>query len=185
LILNIKSEYQSAKKLANYLADEKKEQLIQLIAEYKEEEVRIAKAKLRIEEVEDFMKNKCEIIHVSDKQKLFISELAINNKPPFHTRKNNFNDALIIRNLCEYIQATNHYLRDLLYVSNNPDDFIDKTTGKIHSDLLAGLSVKLTSVTDLGHALKIAPSIVSEMDEQLEDEIDNWIQYQIDLKRGK
>jgi len=146
---------------------------------------RIQKAEQRVEEVEHFMRNECIKTPVTTEQKLFISELAINNKPPFQNRKNNYNDALIIRSLCEYIQKNNYVLRDFLYVSNNPEDFMDKTTKKIHADLLAGLYVKLTSVTDLGHALKIAPDLVDEMDEQLEHDLDSYYMEQFDIERGK
>ena len=110
----------------------------------------------------------------------------MNNKPPFQNRKNNFNDALILRSIAEYLQKNNYVLHDLIYVSNNPDDFMDKSTKKICPDLMTGLeTIRVTNLTEPGRALKLAPGLVDEVDEWLETKLDNEAMYQLDIMRGK
>ena len=185
LTASIKNEYKSALNLSNYLQGDTKDEYLKAISVYKDEASRIKKAEQRVEEVEAFMKS-CTLIDTTEEQKLFISELAINNKPPFQNKKNNFNDALIFRNVCEYVESAFPLLYDLIYVSNNPDDFIDKTTKEVHADLLTDLKpVRLKNVTELGEALKLAPELIDDFDEWLDMQLDNEAMYQLDLMRGK
>jgi len=185
LTTSIKNEYKSALSLANYLEDPVKTEYLKTISEYKEETNRVQKAEKRVEEIEAFMKS-CEIINVTENQKLFISNLAINKKPPFQNNKNNFNDALIIRNISEFVTNSFPSLYDLIYVSNNPDDFIDKKTKEIHQDLFEGLQeIRLKNVTELGEALKLAPELIEDFDDWLEYQLDREAEYQFDLMRGK
>lgn len=173
LIQSIKNEYNSAINLSNYLHEKEKETFLNSISQYKDEKNRITKAENRVSEIENFM-NTCTIIKTSDKQKLFISELAIQKKHPFQNNKNNFNDALILRNICEFAQNQIPKKYDLIYVSNNPDDFTDKTTGDIYPDLFKGLGpIRLKSVTQLGEALNLAPELI--------DDIDDWIDYHVEM----
>jgi len=185
LTSTIKNEYKAALNLSNYLEGEAKEIYLQTIAEYKEEQNRIGKAEKRVEEVEQFM-NSCTIIETTEKQKLFISELAINKSIPFQNNKNNYNDALILRNICEFVESEYPQLYDLIYVSNNPDDFIDKTTQEVHEGLFENLNpIRLKNVTELGEALKLAPELIEDFDEWLEIQLDNQAMYELDIIRGK
>lgn len=182
---SIKNEYKSAKNLSNYLDGKSKEEYLKTISEYKEERNRIQRSKTRVEEIESFMKN-CEIINVTDKQKLFISNLAINKLPPFQNNKNNYNDALILRNICEYVKNEVPFLYDLIYVSNNPDDFTDKDTKKVHNTLLEGLNpIRLRNVTQLGEALELAPELMEDFDAWLEDQLEREAERHLDFIRGK
>ena len=182
---NIKNEYKSALNLANYLTAESKEKYLQIISEYKTENIRIKKANERVAEIEIFM-NSCTIINTTETQKLFIAELASNKKPPFQNNKNNFNDALILRNICEFVDSEFPLLYDLIYVSNNPDDFIDKETKEVYGDLFADLKpIRLKNVTELGEALKLAPELIEDFDIWLEQQLDNEAMYQLDIMRGK
>jgi len=182
---SIKNEYKSALKLANYLNGEAKENYLQTIAEYKDEAARIAKAEQRVNEIEEFM-NTCTKIETTVKQKLFIANLAVQKIPPFQNNKNNFNDALIIRNICQHVDVNFPMKYDLIYVSNNPTDFIDKETNEIYECLFEGLNpIRLLNVTELGQALNIAPELMDDFDEWLEIQLDNEAMYQLDLMRGK
>lgn len=182
---NIKNEYKSALNLSNYLQGEKRVKYLQTISEYKDEVNRIKKAEQRVEEVEAFMKS-CTIIETTEAQKLFIAELSINKKPPFQNNKNNFNDALILRNICEFVENEVPALYDLIYVSNNPDDFIDKQTKKVHQDIFKDLKpIRLKNVTELGEALKLAPELIEDFDEWLEIQLDNQAMFELDIMRGK
>ena len=182
---NIKNEYKSALNLSNYLQGEVKTNYLQTIAEYKDEANRIKKAEKRVDEVETFMKS-CKIIETTEAQKLFISELVINKKPPFQNNKNNFNDALILRNICEYVKVEYPALYDLIYVSNNPDDFIIKGTNEVYQDIFKDLKpIRLKNVTELGEALKLAPELIEDFDEWLNIQLDNQAMYELDIMRGK
>lgn len=180
---NIKNEFNSAFKLSNYLSGEIKETYIKTIFEYKDEKFRIEKAEARVEEVETFMKS-CTIIKVSDEQKLFISDLAIYKLPPMHSSKNNFNDALIVKNICEFVGNEMPFLYDLIYVSNNPNDFIDVTTKTVYESI--GIPpIRLKNVTELGEALNLAPEYCEDFDGWLDQKLDDEAMYQLDIMRGK
>lgn len=182
---SIKIEYKSALNLSHYLQGDNKINYLKNISEYKDEANRIKKAEARVKEIEDFM-NTCTIIEATESQKVFISELAINKLPPFQNNKNNFNDALIFRNICEYVESEFPNLYDIIYVSNNPDDFIDKSTKQVHQDLVVGLnSAGIKNVTQLGEALEIAPENMIDIDEWIETQLDNEAMYQLDIIRGK
>jgi hypothetical protein len=142
-------------------------------------------AEARVQEIEAFMKS-CEVIDTTDKQMLLIAKLASNKKPPFQNNKNNFNDALILRNICEYIERTLPQLYDLIFVSNNPADFTDPDTKEVYSDLIEDLNpIRLKSVSELGEALKLAPELIADFDEWLDIQLDNQAMYELDLRRGK
>ena len=185
LIDNIKREYKSELNLSRYLSTEERDSFIQTLSFYKEEKNRIKKAEERVEEIESFM-NSCTIIETTQEQKLFISNLAIEKLPPFQNNKNYFNDSLIVRNIAEYVKSEFPFQYDLIYVSNNPNDFIDKQTKEIYPDLLKGLEhVRIKNVTELGEALKLAPEVVEDFDAWLEQQLDDQAMYELDIRRGK
>ena len=182
---SIKNEYNAAKNLANYFKGVKKTEYLATISEYKEENTRIEKATNRVREIENFMNN-CEIINVTSEQKLFISELAINKKPPFQNNKNNFNDALIIRNIFEHVKNEIPFQYDLIFASKNPKDFIDKDTGEVYETLLENSNpIRLKNVTELAEALKLAPELIDDFDDWLDYQLDMEAQMQLDIMRGK
>lgn len=185
LVDNIKREYRSAKNLASYLPSDAKNAFLKSISEYQEEKNRIKMAENRVKEVETFM-HSCSMFKVTNDQKLFVSELAINKVPPFQNNKNNFNDALIIRNVSEGIKQTDYNKYDLIFVSNNPDDFIDKSSKQPYPELFKGLeNIKLKTVTELGEALKLAPELFDGFDEWVESQIEAEALSAWEISRGK
>ncbi|WP_203296808.1 PIN domain-containing protein [Luteirhabdus pelagi] len=185
LVESIKSEYKSAIKLASHMDEPSKTEFLLSLTDYKDEEKRIEKAEKKVQEVEDFMTT-CKIIKVTAEQKLFVSNLAIDKKPPFENNKNNFNDALIIRNICQDANSTFPSRYDLIYVSNNPEDFIDKKTNEVYSSLMDGMNpIRLKTVTELGLALKLAPELIEDFDDWLESELQWQAELESDIRRGK
>jgi predicted nucleic acid-binding protein len=181
----IKSEYTTAINLANYLEIQEKKDFLKIITTYKSEAERITKATQKVTEVEDFIKS-CTIINVTEAQKLFVANLAIEKVPPFQNNKNNFNDALIFRNVCEYSSNQIPWLYDLIYVSNNPDDFIDRKTSEVHKELFEDLkSIRLKNVTQLGEALNLAPEFMEDFDDWLEDQLEQKAYMDWEISRGK
>ena len=185
LSTSIKDEYSSALKLVHYLSDDIKEEYLGIISGYNIEERRIEMAKKRVNEIESFM-NSCTFIKTTEDQKLYVSNLAIDKKPPFQNNKNNFNDALIIRNICENTDVNIPMKYDLIYVSNNMSDFIDDNTNKIYETLTEGInSISIKNVTELGHALHLAPELMENFDDWIDAQIDNQAMDYLDLIRGK
>ena len=185
LVESIKSEYKSAIRLASHMDEPSKTKFLETLSEYKDEEKRIEKAEKKVQEVEDFMTS-CKILEVTEEQKLFVSNLAIDKKPPFENNKNNFNDALIIRNICQDANSTFPSRYDLIYVSNNPQDFIDKETKEVHSSLMDAMNpIRLKTVTELGLALKLAPELIEDFDDWLDSQLQWQAELEFDMKRGK
>lgn len=182
---NIRQEYKAAKNLLNYIPITQKSDFERLLLEYKDELQRIVKSTKRVEDVEKFMLE-CVQISTSVSQKLHIANLAIDKLPPFQNNKNNFNDALIIRNVCEYVNNETPFEWNLIYVSNNPDDFIDKNSKNIFDGLVSDLDrVNIKNVVELGEALKMAPEYITDFEEWLEIQLDNQSMYELDILRGK
>ena len=128
----------------------------------------------------------CQIINVTDAQKLFISDLAINKKPPFQNNKNNFNDALILRNILEFVKNEIPFQYDLIFASKNPSDFIDTETGVVYETLLEKLNpIRLKSVTELAEALELAPELIEDFDNWLHYQLEMEAERQFDIMRGK
>ena len=185
LTTTIKAEYNSALKLKEYLPKEEQSRLVEILSSYNDETTRIKMAKDKVQAIEYFMKS-CTIVETTDEQKLYIANLAIAKLPPFQNNKNNFNDSLVIRNIAEYINNTFEVEPDLLYVSNNPNDFINKKTGDIYSELLKDLEhIRIKNVSELGEALKLAPEFIDSLDSWLEMQLDNEAMHQLDIMRGK
>ncbi len=182
---SIKNEFKSAQNLSNYLVGKAKSDYLNSISEYKVEKNRIEKAETRIQEIEIFMQS-CQIIKVTDEQKLFISNLAIEKQPPFQNNKNNFNDALILRNICEFVENETPFKFDLIFVSKNPNDFTAKTTNDVYESLLEGLKpIRLKSVTQLGEALELAPELIEDINSWVDHHLTMEAQFKLDIIKGK
>ena len=190
---SIKQEYISAMRLSAFIEnDEERQKYTEILSHYKKEEERLQHAKMGVKKVERLLQ-KCTNIVASESQKLYIANLAINKKPPFSNNKNNFNDALIIRNIAETITrriinegSALPYKYDLIYVSNNLKDFIDSETNEIYTELLEGCErLRIISIKDLTHALKIRDELIDDFDEWLEQMIEMHAELEAEIMRGK
>lgn len=193
---SIKSEANCAKKISEYITcQEDKQKYLDIILSYKDEINRIQAATDKIDMVENLLK-KCICTNITEQQINHISHLAIDSLPPMQDKKNNFNDALIVRNLVEYIcsivkeqgSATpNKY--DFIFVSNNPDDFIDKKTGAIYPEIVDGIeladTITIANVKELGQALNIRTDLIDDFDDWLEWMIEMQAEYEYEVMRGK
>lgn len=186
LLASITHEYKSAKNLTKFLDDEKKAEYLKFLETLNTEEKRLEKAKCRIQEVESLLLSSKKI-EITDTQKLFISNLAISKKGPFANNKNNFNDALILRNFVEHCQNAEYpYKYDLIYVSNNPQDFCVDGNEVIHPEIIDGFEkLRLKNVTQLGQAFHLSNELIDDLDDWLEYQIQSWADNQYDISRGK
>lgn len=190
---SIKQEYISAMRIEPFIENgEDRRKYIEILSHYKEEEKRIHQAKMQVEKVERLLM-KCTNTLVSKSQKLFVANLAIHKQPPFSKNKNNFNDALIVRNIAETITkriinegAPLPYKYDLIYVSNNLKDFIDSKTHEIYTELLEGCEgLRIISIQDLTHALKIRDELIDDFDEWVEHMVEMHAELEAEIMRGK
>lgn len=189
---NIKNEYFAALNLTGYIPDaEKREQFSALLSEYRKEASRLESATNRVEEVEQFM-NSCIHVNVTDEQKLYIANMAMEKQPPFENNKNNFNDALLVRNFAQYMTERIIYegsalpqKYDIIYVSNNQKDFTD-AEGNIYPAIIAGCdNVRFCTVKDLAKAIHEKDELIEDFDDWLEAALDNWMALEVEIAMGK
>lgn len=193
LVTLIREQYQKAKDLCSFVQDEEKKQTINdLLTLYNAEDERIKEAHAAVARVEALM-SKCIKIKVTPEQKLYVAEMAIHGIPPMANHKNNFNDALIVRNLAEYVHnciihegsaLPNKY--DLIYVSKNLKDFVSEDTKEVYPKILEGFEqVRLVPFHELRQALFQATELIDDFDEWLEWQLEMQAEYEFDLRRGK
>lgn len=117
--------------------------------------------------VEYFLKNECTIIETTKEIKLKMFDLSVNNKAPFHNKKNNIADATILFSADEFLQDM-LYSEDssAIFVSNNFTDFTDsKNKEKFHPEIVAQLhspDIKYQRV--LPAALQVSKEILLEIE---------------------
>lgn len=136
----------------------------------------------RMERVKTLM-HSCVNTPITDAQKLYVADLAIEKKGPFLRNKNNFDDALILRSFSEYVESKNDIYNEFIFVTDNEQDFIDSSTGRIYSEIITGINVSVKNVKDLVGALKLLPGV--RENEQLDYEIDAWIEWQAEIAMGR
>lgn len=122
---------------------------------------------LHIKEVESFIKNNCVQIEISEKIKLQIFELSINNDVPFHNNKNNVGDAAILLSAVDYLRKKeNKESFKAFFVSNNIQEYTDgKNVGNFHpelSKLIGDLNIEYHRI--IPSALKVSEKIIADME---------------------
>lgn len=199
---SIKGELKNARRIASFLPQPEDETFCRILDTYKDEHKRIAIVEERLKRIEDIMENYCHNVPVTTEQILHIANLAIEAKQPFHNKKNLFNDALIIRNLCQFVSTQTYWTGnamprkyDFIFVSNNPSDFINQQTGDIYQSITEGIerNYRIANVVELGQALNMSQELIDgfeewynqHIDEFIEAQIENEAQRQLDIMRGK
>jgi|AntRauTorckE6833_2_1112554.scaffolds.fasta_scaffold00228_3 hypothetical protein len=183
----IQGTFKSAKKSFEYYSEEKQEKFDELISDFFEsKEELIENAKLQVERTDELLLS-CEKTPISDEMKLQIIDWALEKRAPFHSKNNSVGDALILLSSVNYLKEQTIGITDSIFVSFNHTDFSKKENkDEIHEDLAALLdeaNVKFTR--HIGEALELAPEMNKEIAEYLDYMIDDWIQTQIDIQRGK
>lgn len=183
VIDEIKTEYRHAKQLSEFIQDSHdRNAFLELLAFCKDENTRCQAAENRIGEVESFM-NDCTEITVTDPQILSVAQLAIEKQPPMQNNKNNFNDALILKNYYQYVEekvrkegcaVPSKY--DFIYFSNNAKDFINPQTGDVYKTIIQiQPSIRTYISKDIAEFARVL-----KMSSELIDDFDDWIQNQIE-----
>lgn len=190
----IKGELKSAMRIAAFLPQAEKESFCKILETYKDEENRIAIVEERLKRIEEVMENYCHDVPITQEQVLHIANLAIDAKHPFHNKKNQFNDALIVRSLCQFVSTQTSSTGnatpkkyDFIFVSNNPSDFIDKQTKNIYSSITEGIerNYSIANAAELGQALNMSQELIDDWDEMIEAWLDYEAHRQLDIMRGK
>ena len=180
---SIKSYAKSAINIANYLPEEEKEKLNNILEKYRDiesEQLKIAKSHFK--RVENLF-NKSQIFKIENELKLKIIERGINKLAPFHNSKNNISDALIYFGAIDFVQSSWIIANEIIFVSQNTKEFSDPNNiNEIHPDLK---TERVYYSTNLASALKMRKEIIDEFDENNEAKFEAWIDIQIDESRGK
>jgi predicted nucleic acid-binding protein len=183
---NIKSAYQSAKKLEDFLQG--KEQKVyhdSLTSAFSQEQSQIDLATKRVEETEKML-NACQISPITDEMKLTVAGWALDKRAPFKKKANSVGDALILLSSIEHCKVSTIGTTDSIFVSFNHDDYTDgKDIDKIHDelgDLMA--EANMTFTRNIGEALQMAPKLIEAIDDYIEWQIErNAEDYDFALNR--
>lgn len=180
---SIKDYSKSAMNISNYLPAKEKNELINILGKYRDnEKEQIKLAEKHFDRVEKLMNSSPKYI-INDKLKLKIIEKGIKKEAPFHNSKNNINDALIYFGAIEYVQENYIIANDLIFVTQNKNEFSDPNDWRlIHPELKAS-SVHYS--TNLADALKMRKEEIYELDEYNEYKFEMWVDLQTDIMRGK
>lgn len=155
----------------------------------------------RYNTVDDLIKNKSINVPITEEHKLKVIDLALNQKAPFHRKKNSVADALILLSSVDYIKENGinnvNYNRidvsDSVFISYNSDDFSKDIKGafknEIHPDLKPYLdSVGMTYERNFGRILNLTSELMTIIDEYMEyveSRIIEQMEWENEIKRGK
>lgn len=193
IIKRIKSEASSARRLLNYLSQEKKDILQDALTEYQEREVeQIEAANSIIAKVDSIIKEKSIMVEITTEDKLQTVNVALAKKAPFHNKENSVADALILFSTINYIKRLpkDEEFFGSYFVSINPDDYSISTQehekNQIHSELKPYLDeIEMKYSTDLKDALSISDELNQQYLIYIEDLIDAHIEWEAEIMRGK
>lgn len=178
---SILGKLKNIKDLSNFITDEKKDTIKDIIS-IKDEIVENAKKRSAemIEKIE-FIFNypTTKIILINDQVKLQAIEWGLEKKAPFH-RKSSMSDALIILGAANYIKA--HNLYQSLFITSNIKDFSsEKNKKQIHDDLLeiTTKNVNIDYYTNIGEALNEIENNVISIDviAKIENKVNQMLCY--------
>jgi len=172
-----------ALKLSEYIIDdEEKEQMVKSIetSSLKAYEEKKKQTTSDFDAVEELL-HSCDSFDTEVEDKLYVANLAIEKKKPFDGGKNNFNDALLARSFCKYAAHQKWYLGDvtpmkydLVYVSNNPKDFIDSNTNNIISEITDDIKIPISII----NTKQIAKAL--NLSKELIDDYESWVDYMVE-----
>ena len=128
----------------------------------------ILKNNHHIQNVEDFLHNKCIKTEISESLKVLIFELSIKNEPPFHNKKNNVGDAAILLSSVNYLKENDSvWGNPAIFISNNIEEYTDgENLTEFHPHLrtlTSPVDIKFERV--LPSALNISKKVIVQMKE--------------------
>ncbi|MFH5883996.1 PIN domain-containing protein [Halalkalibaculum sp. DA3122] len=146
----------------------------------------IETAKQQVEETEKLIKE-CDVTPITDEMKIKAAEWALQKQAPFIKNKNSVADAIIILSSAQYLREKSIGITDSIFVSYNHEEFSSKEDkDKIHPDLEDLLKeANMTFTRHLGKALRLPDKMLKEIDEYIEYRVQDWIETQAEIARGK
>jgi predicted nucleic acid-binding protein len=186
----------SSKFLRKCLPEDDKRVYDDLIAKFKlSESEALAQVDTRISRIDDIVKNRSTKTEINDQIKIEVISLALEKKAPFHNKKNNTADAIILLSTLKFLTDDQMGLEtpNAIFVTNNIEDFSEGNQGesanRLHPDILE-LKGKyhLTFKRNAGEVLALAPKYIEEINrfwEYLDDRIIQEMEWQAEIMRGK
>ncbi len=198
----LKKQINIAKELTSTLESSDADDYKRLIGKISEEKPKfLATIEDRFDVVDNLIKNKSINVPIKEEHKLKVVDMALDQKAPFHRKKNSIADALILLSSIDYIKNNGlnavDYNRvdvsDSIFVSYNSDDFSKNIKGPdkevIHPDLKPLLdSVGMTYERNFGKILNLSSRLKKEVDsyiEYIESRIIEQMQWEREVMKGK
>jgi len=193
---SIRNQAIAAEEISDYLEGTEQDTFQNIIRNYKvKEESRIDAATQRVKAIEDIFYKHAIVTPIDDRMRLRTIELALAQKAPFTKNKNSVGDALILLSSVEYLrehglvsQGSLKNLSEAIFVTFNHTEFAasGQEKDKIHPDLeFLFNSVGMKYIRNIGQILDLAPQMIAKIDEYIEYAVDSWIDWQIEIMRGK
>jgi hypothetical protein len=183
IVTSIKDHAKSAEKLAALAKVSETAEIRKLLTRYKSiEKDQKERACNHIDKVEGLIAKGIKY-QISDHHKITATDRAIKKLAPFHNKKNNMADALILLGAVDYVDRNYDIARDIFFISSNHTDFSSKSDySSLHEDFDFP-SVKYYN--NLARALKMRTELVDLMDEYHEEKLQGWIDLTVDIAREK
>lgn len=183
VIDSLKTHAKSALKMSELLPDDEKRTLTKIIEKYTKiqtDQERLAE--LFFQRVEKLLKES-ETYEIFDEMKIEMADRALTKQAPFHNSRNNMADALIYFGAVEHVNLYNIFATDLIFVSSNYKEFSDPTDFlKLHPELQ---HENVHFHNNLAKALNMRKEMIDLYDEYGEWYIQDYIQTESDILRGK
>jgi predicted nucleic acid-binding protein len=184
---NLKQKYIAADSLANFLSPAEKKLFHEIITTIlKQEKSIITMAVARVEETERLLLS-CKMTPVTNEMKLKITDWALNKRAPFKKKSNSVGDALILLSAVEYCKANTIGITDSIFVSFNHEEYSspgDKDA--VHEDLVDLINeANMTYTRNIGEALHLAPQLISQISDYIDYQVNQWIEMENEIARGK
>lgn len=143
-------------------------------------------AMLQVEETEKLIKE-CDVTPITKEMKIRAADWALEKKAPFIKNKNSVADAIIILSSAEYLKGKSIGIDDSIFVSFNHEEFSSKEDKELIHPHLEGIlkEANMTYTRHLGKALRLPEKMLKEINEYIEYHLEDWLETQAEIARGK
>lgn len=186
----------STKAIRKALTEEDKLVYDTLLNKFKQTEASaIQKVNERIDRIDDLLHNRSKKTEVNDAIKLAVIEFGLQKRAPFHNKKNNIADALILLSTLKYLREDHAGLEtpNAIFITNNIEDFSEGLQGeaanRLHPQIIELLGgFHLTFKRNAGEVLNLAPQYIEEINrfwDHIHDMVVQEMEMQAEIMRGK
>ena len=177
----IEKEYDSVRALSEHMNSNDKEIILKLLTKYAESsDKRLEIARQRLESIKELISMHSKLIPTSSNAKELAIMHSLQKQAPMH-KKNSFSDALIFFSAYDYfVKKHDPALKNIIFVSNNHEDFSDtKDKDVIHPDLKGYLDkIGMYYERNIGRAFKLSISIEQHIEKMVYKEWEDFFTHE-------